>query len=128
MGFEAPLSYMRLRFTDPSYEGLEVLVRMVDGDTLAEAAELRTVDLTNVQPHDLKALLDGFASCLVEWNLTVKGRPIPATRAGLKKLDVLFQMQMITSWLTAFGQALDDIRQAAAEAEEVAPTLPVTPL
>ncbi|SDU42721.1 hypothetical protein [Jiangella alkaliphila] len=128
MGFEVNLTTLRLRFTDPSFDGAQVTVRMVDGDTLAAAAELKDVDIATVSPDMLKQLLDGFADALIDWNLEIKGRRVNPTRAGLRKFDVLFQLELVKAWLSSYGEVLEALKAAGQEAAELESTLKVAPL
>lgn len=120
-GFEVPQTQLRLVFSDPSYAGLEVVCALPPLDKLEETAAI-AADPAAVTPDTAARLLDTFAEQLVSWNLTRNGEPVPATRAGLGSLDLLFAMQLIMAWLSSTGELLKQQR-----ATEAALELPVTP-
>ena len=127
-GFEVPQTTLRLAFTDPSYGGLEVVCRAVPLGELQEAAELANVDPKNVTDEDqarLERLIGSFADALVSWNLTRRGKKVPATREGVDSLDIIFTMQLIAAWLAGLGELV--AAQAQSDAEMVA-SLPVQAL
>jgi hypothetical protein len=129
MGFEVPEpQHLRLVFSDPSYSGLEVVCRLVPVGQLTEAATLAGIDPKAVRSEDaqkVQNLIGAFAQALVSWNLTRKGRKVPATRAGVDSLDLIFIMQLIEAWLSAVGKVITE--QANTDAE-LAETLQAEPL
>ena len=127
-GFEVPQNTLRLKFTDPSYNGLEVVCRAVPLGELRETAALANVDPKNITDEDqarVDRLIGSFADALVSWNLTRKGRKVPATRKGVDSLDLIFLMQLIGAWLAGLGELVAE--QAQSDAELVA-ALPVQAL
>jgi hypothetical protein len=110
MGYEVPEpQHLRLVFSDPSFGGLEVVCRLVPVGQLTEAASLAGIDPKAVRPEDaqkVQNLIGAFAQALVSWNLTRKGRKVPATRAGVDSLDLIFTMQLIEAWLSAVGKVI----------------------
>lgn len=129
MGYEVPEpQHVRLVFSDPSFNGLEVVCRLVPVGQLSEAASLANVDPKAIKPEDaekVQNLITAFSNALVSWNLTRKGRKVPATRKGVDGLDLVFTMQLIEAWLTAVGKAIAE--QATGDAE-LAETLDVDAL
>jgi hypothetical protein len=115
MGFEVPQTTLRLVFTDPSYSGLEVVCAVVPIGQVQEAAKLADVDPKNVTDEDMarvERIIGAFADALVSWNLTRKGRKVPATRRSVESLDLIFVMQLIAAWLMGLGELV------AAQAQE----------
>lgn len=129
MGYEVPESpNLRLVFTDPSFNGLEVVCRPTPIGQLNEAASLADIDPKKVKPEDaekVQRLISAFARALVSWNLTRKGRKVPATVKGVDSLDVEFVMQLVSAWLSAAGARIADQAQTDAD---VVTTLPVDAL
>lgn len=117
MGFEAPGTGKILTFAGTPYEGLEVTVdsaplsltlevlgnyqaylALASGNTpVAEAAPL------------LLRMLDAFGAVLEAWNVTRRGKPVPATAEGLRSLDMTFAMAIIGAWLTGSVAADEDL-------------------
>lgn len=128
MGFEVPRTTLRLKFTDPSFNGLEVVCQVVPLGELRAAAELAKVDPKNITDEDqarVDRLVGAFTDALVSWNLTRKGRKVPATRKGVDSLDLLFTMQLIAAWLTGLGEL---VAKQAVDDAEIAQTLQVNAL
>lgn len=127
MGFEVQETRARLQFTDPSFNGLEVVCALIPLDELAAAASLADVDSDNVTPADLmkvQQLRDAFAGALRSWNLTRKGKPVPATLAGVKSLDLVFVLQLIEPWIENSATVAAQLAADRAEVEAVLPSLP----
>lgn len=115
MGFEPKQNVYKLRFEDPELKGLIVKVEPAPVGAIlcaTELAGLRDLDLsdpTSLDTEKLQALaklgeLFGmFADALIEWNITKKGKPVPATLEGIKKQDVNLMMYIINSWANASG-------------------------
>ena len=125
-GFELQETLVRLRFEDPSFDGLEVVCSVVPIGELTAAASLANVDPTNIQTEDLAKvdqLIDTFASALREWNLTRRGRPVPAIHRGVKSLDLVFSMQLIAAWLTGAAEVLAKEAAESMSADQVAASL-----
>ena len=128
MGFEVPQTTLRLKFVDPSFNGLEVVCRAVPLAELQEAAKLADIDPRDITDEDqarVEQLVAAFAAALVSWNLTRGGRKVPATRKGVQSLDLIFTMQLIAAWLAGLGEL---VAAQAQEDAEVAKTLQVDAL
>lgn len=131
MGFEVPDTLITLKFADPSFDGLEVKCKLVPLAQVTEAASLANVDPNRLNNEDLakvERLVAAFASALVEWNLTRKGKKVPATMSGVKSLDIVFTMQLVEAWLSAMGKIIADQATASRDNAEVEESLPVESL
>jgi hypothetical protein len=118
MGFEVPQTTMRLVFADPSYNGLEVVCAVVPIGEVQEAAKLADVDPKNITDEDLERvdrLVAAFADALISWNLTRKTKKVPATKAGVGSLDIIFTMQLVSAWLEGLGELIASQAQSDAE-------------
>jgi hypothetical protein len=124
MGYEVPENIVRLVFSDPSFDGLEVVCRLATVSQIAAAAQLTAVDAKNIRPEDAKYvenLIGDFANALVSWNCTRKGEQVPATREGAGSLDPLFTMQLVEAWLSGSGEILAEQAKDDAELEASIP-------
>lgn len=131
MGFEVKENTARLVFEDPSFDGLEVVCALIPLDELTAAASLASIDPANVTPADLakvQQLRDAFAGALRTWNLTRKGKPVPATLAGVKSLDLLFMLQLIRPWIENSAVVAAEKEAERSEIEAALPSLPVESL
>jgi len=131
MGFEVKENTARLVFTDPSFNGLEVVCALIPLDELAAAASLASIDPAKVTPGDLakvQQLRDAFAGALRSWNLTRKGKPVPATLAGVKSLDMVFLLQLIEPWIANSAAVAAEKEAERSEIEATLPSLPVESL
>lgn len=117
VGFEAPGTGNKLDFTGTKYEGLEVAVDSVPLGMLTEIMEdysaltsltTETPDMTVALPVVLK-LLGQFGEVLESWNVTKRGKPVPATAEGLRSLDLTFAMAIVGAWVTGTAQAPDPL-------------------
>jgi hypothetical protein len=115
MGYNPGVRVYKLVFVDR--EGLTVRARSTDTDTfiamsrLADLAE--DADLTDDGAvKELEGLFSTFSKHLVSWNIELpvdpgdesKGvYPVPATRAGLGKLDLDFVLELVFAWLDAIS-------------------------
>lgn len=50
-------------------------------------------------------LIDAFADSLVSWDLTDRGRPVPATRKGVRSQDLPFLLALARTWYVMVVQA-----------------------
>lgn len=131
MGFEVKETRVRLRFTDPSFAGLEVVCALIPLDELVAAASLARIDLSDITDEDLAKvtqLRDAFAGALRSWNLTRDGKPVPADLAGVRSLDTVFLLQLIEPWLAHSAELAAKQQAERAEIEATLPSLPVEAL
>lgn len=136
-GFEAPEpEQVTLRWTE-KYRGLWITMVRSREAHLRMAARVQLLsDDDEITAEDAKIILDlfdSFASHLVDWNVKIKGKPVPATSEGIARLDDTFVMDLIMSWLGTVtgggaeaGTALAVMEEAAGE--RLATSIPVTPL
>ncbi len=124
MGFEAPGTGKILTFEGTPYEGLEVTVDSASIGLLTGVAEhyealaglTAESDLKSALPA-LNKLLSLFAGVLEGWNVTKRGKPVPATLAGLQSLDVLFVIGIVRAWLTGSVQADEELGKDSGSGE-----------
>jgi len=119
MGFEytkyrPPL---RLVFADPELNGLVVIMNrpnideaMFVGefyatDHAAATAEKRQADYAHI--HEL------IASKIVEWNMEIGGKPIPATLEGLRQIDGDLLGSILGAWLKGAAMVSDPLEQTS---------------
>lgn len=103
----------RLEFADPSFKGLKVICKRHTWNSIEVAAKLLAIDVEairegTISTEDLASLELGlveFANVIVSWNLEIptkdgKGLYTPnPTYRTLKKLDLVFVMQLFLVWL-----------------------------
>lgn len=123
MGYKRQRKIYRLKFEDPSMEGLEVdttganveefvtLAQLTDLSEFAvNAAEITAENLARVTgaAERIADLFGAFAKHLVAWNLEdddADGNtvPVPATYEGIKTQDPEFVLEIIQAWMEAVG-------------------------
>lgn len=111
-----------LAFTDPSFEGLEVVMGRHSFGALDAAARVATIDRGAVErnelnPDDWRALmlaLAEFSDALVSWNLVDdNGRAVPPTLSAVKRLDVIWVLQVFLVWVQALiGTEFEGVNEA----------------
>lgn len=119
-GFEVSTTGSVLKFPEGSkYHGLEVTVDEAPVGLLLEIMENysklsgETVDMA-VAAKVLPPLLKSFASVLESWNVTRKGKAVPATLEGLKSLGQEFVLTVVGAWLTGSTSVDDDLGKGSA--------------
>jgi hypothetical protein len=117
-GYEVPQNTLKLKFADPTFDGLEVVMLVVPLSILTETSQLAKADPEDISDDDLQRLerlVSSFSDSLVSWNLTRKGRKVPATRKGVDSIDMVFTLQLIDAWMQGLGVLM--INQAQEDAE-----------
>lgn len=102
-----------LSFVDETFHGLVVVMKRhtIEGVRAAfkaltiQIGDLREGKLTQKQWKTIETALTQFASHLVSWNLTIDGVPVPASRAGVRSVDIVFVMQLYIVWLKLLLEA-----------------------
>lgn len=131
MGFEPEPVHYRLKFAD-DLAGLEVTAESLSVDeflrvsTLAAAAKETTAE---EGAKSAEQLLDAFAENLVEWNVTRKGKPVHADRAGVGTQKFDFILKIIMAWMEAIA-SVDTPLNGSSPSGETSPeaSLPMEPL
>jgi hypothetical protein len=113
-GFEAPGTGNVLDFTGTPYEGLEVTVDSASVGLLMDIMgdyEAITAEDVNVKAAlpVMSRLLGNFGELLESWNVTKRGKPVPASAEGLRSLDIHFAMAVIGAWLTGTTGADEEL-------------------
>lgn len=104
MGFDAETIY-NLEFEAEQLAGLEVRAVAPSLGCVLKLAPLAKFEHQKVGPEDLPAVMPAFevfAAGLIEWNVELRGEPVPATYDGVLRLDPTLAMQIITAWMNAF--------------------------
>ena len=113
MGFEVEPTHYKLTF-EPGHKlhGLHVTV---GGLSIGEFQELTGLSETVKVDDDGKPVDDGealraldkmiamFGESLISWDATRKRKPVPATLAGVKTLELGFVFQLIMAWISAIS-------------------------
>lgn len=158
MGYKRQRKIYRLRFEDPSMDGLEVdttganveefvtLAQLTDLSEFAvNASEITKENLAKVTGAAEKVadLFRAFAKHLVAWNLEdddADGNtvPVPANYEGLRTQDPEFVLEIIEAWMTAVGgvsgpkgqksSAGAPLAGVSRETEALLASLPVSPM
>lgn len=98
----------RLDFTDPTFNGLSVVMKRHTLGALRAASKTLDINAEDARAgrlnkkdwENLVKSLDQFAKHLVSWNLKDhEGYLVPATRAGIDTVDLVFLFQIYTVWL-----------------------------
>lgn len=109
MGFTRNRTF-RLKFEDPSMDGLEVVARSVKLKQVLRLMKL--ADKKERSPEQIEEMLDLFQAGLVSWNVEddVLGQdgqptgdkvPVPANRAGIDSQEFDFIFEIILAWMDA---------------------------
>lgn len=115
MGFTPKQKIYRLRFEDPDFAGLIVMIKPAPVGAIMSAtriAGLKDFDFAGVSSLDnetlgilgeINEMFQTFAEALIEWNLEEDGKAIPPTIEGIKGEDAQFIMQIIQVWTDTSG-------------------------
>lgn len=112
MQYELPEVYkgsFLLQFSDPSFEGLEVRMGRHSFAAVDAAVKLRDIDLAKAGRGELdmndwgnlQGALAEFSDALLEWNLTLNGEKVPTDFATVRRLDLVFVLQIFLVWVQA---------------------------
>jgi len=98
MGYEGK-KVLKLNFTDPQYEGLEVVVRKpIMEQVLSVADGQEGVGEDADKMETLRPLAELLCSLLVGWNLENDGEPVPHTAEALLAQDFDVAQAIIKAW------------------------------
>lgn len=132
MGFEPKQKVYKLRFEDPDLQGLVVKVESAPVGAIMCATELAGLqdldfsDRMSLSAEELTTLgklielFEMFADALIEWNLTKKGEPVPATLEGIKRQDTGLIMYIIHQWANASGGVSDPLEKPSTSGQQSA--------
>ena len=101
MGFRPENDHLKLNFQDPDLAGLEVVMESLTVDEYLQSM----IRDTTIKPAGERAdaevkALEQFASKLVSWNIEDKrGKPVPATLAGVKTQSNRLITRIMTAWI-----------------------------
>jgi len=106
MGFRKEATQYKLKFEDPDLDGLEVIAKSLPlRDFLAiNKLAIAADDNAEKQVEQSEVMLKKFSEALIGWNLEDdRGKPVPATYAGLLTQEVSFAMEIIRAWMEAIA-------------------------
>ncbi|UOZ10548.1 hypothetical protein [Amycolatopsis sp. WQ 127309] len=123
MGFKAKRKTLTLKFTDPDYDGFEVVMRrMTIDDTftfndyeLREwEAKVRAGDIPKAEiDARMQEMWEGLADAVVSWNLEDdRDNPIPVSVAAIRGQDPDFFWTLVRAWIMAMLIKVDDDTKA----------------
>lgn len=84
-----------VRVRKPSFRGLRMLARVIrdlGGDLRGEHLDAQS----RLDAWEL--LFDSFADALIDWDLTDRGKPVPATRKGVRGQDLDLLLEVTGVW------------------------------
>lgn len=114
------LGNLRVRVRKPSLKGMRLLTRAVR----ALGDDLRGEHLdAQVRLDAWTDLFDALADALIDWDLTDRGMPVPATQAGVEEQDIEFLMRVASVWYHRVALRVDKLAPAVAP-EPVAASAP----
>src|SRR6516164_10971432 len=111
MGFEPEATHYKLRFAD-DLKGLEVTAESLSVDEFLRVSSLAATaqEATAAEgTESVQKLLDAFAENLVSWNLTRRGHPVPADRAGVGSQKFDLMLKVIMAWMEAIASVDDGL-------------------
>jgi hypothetical protein len=103
--FDAGETETTFRLTFKEYPGLEVMIREPSVGQLMEISSVQAEDGKSVTAEQIQTTFRLFADLLVSWNLSRKGKRIPATYDGVLTLGSGFVMKLIAAVGEAVGRA-----------------------
>jgi hypothetical protein len=100
MGFRKEATHYKLNFEE--YDGFNVTAKSLPLKDFLEINRLSTSEEKATEQQEL--LFRKFADALVDWNLEdEKGKPVPATYAGLISQEPQFVGEIIQAWMRAIA-------------------------
>lgn len=106
MGYRRERRLFNLKFEDPEYAGLEVLIRTLPvGEFLGLARLQASLDTENPDISAVEKLFKVFLDKLIRWNVEDpdSGEPVPTTMAGLQTLELDFVLVIIGAWVNGMA-------------------------
>lgn len=100
-GYEPKPKTYRLRFED--HEGLEVEATSLTIGEFLNVSKLADAVGGGGTDESVTDLLATFARHLVKWNVTSRGKPVPATFDGVKTQHLDFILEIILAWMGAIA-------------------------
>lgn len=86
-----------LNFDDPAYGGLRVRMREPSAGQLEQMLEFGE-NRTEVTTKTAGKLFDLLADGLVTWNVRRLGEAVPANKAGIRSMGLVFLVRLIDAW------------------------------
>lgn len=123
MGFEVEVPIYKLKFHGTKWEGLEVKMESAAVGFLFDCARLAeelSASKGVEQMEKIEKLINSVADCLVEWNITKRGEPVPATVAGLRLQPIDLVLELIQAWTRAVTVVPDPLVKASKNGSRLA--------
>lgn len=106
MGYRRERRLFNLKFEDPEYAGLEVLIRTLPvGEFLGLAKLQAALSADDTDVAAVEKLFRVFLDKLIRWNVEDPdtGEPVPTTMAGLQTLELDFVLVIIGAWISGMA-------------------------
>lgn len=121
MGFKPKNKLYNLKFLDPDYEGLEVLMRPIPTGKLLEIQSLHAATqaaakagTTVAEDEGIREVVKALAESMVSWNLEDEfDQPVPATFDGLLSQDYETVMAVLNAWTEAVAGVAAPLEQGS---------------
>lgn len=97
MGFEGK-KVLKLKFADPEYADLEVVVRRPTMEQVIAVGSRREELQSASEMEVLKPLAELMCSLLIGWNLENEGEPVPHTATALLAQDFDVAQTILKAW------------------------------
>lgn len=111
--YEVPRRTARIKFEGTDYDGAEIICRldmplqmMFDFERLARLSKAGK----EIDPEVLEQTFRRFGDeALESWNLSVGGKPVPATAEGFLAQPPPFAMLIVSKWMETVGDTPDPL-------------------
>ncbi len=124
MGFELEDEEKRYKLRFEDMPGLEVLAREPTMEQLFDMNSMGEVTAKTLDAEKMRAVFRVFAGLLVEWNVTRKGEPVPATYEGIMTASPTFIFKIVSALAKAVGEP-DPTSPTASANGELAGSIPM---
>lgn len=106
-GFVYDDDQYRLRFEDPRFDGLEVLMSSLTIGQITDLTKLTAAAESKDEKEAVAAfdqLVSMLAAGLVSWNLErPAGTPVPATEEGIRRQPIRLVLSIVWAWMEGVG-------------------------
>ena len=109
MGYEARRTF---KLVFPDLEGLEVRAKSVPMDVYLKLNSMHGSGLETTE-----VMLQRFQECLVDWNVTDDGEPVPTTLEGVKSVEPELIMAIVDAWMDAINGVSAPLAKPSSDGE-----------